>query len=80
MASRQVSQSALVLSEILAANTVTLADADGQFADVIEIRNDSKETIQLERYGLSNDKEQPLKWSFKYRIVRLNSSGISRTA
>lgn len=29
MASRQVSQSALVLSEILAANTVTLADADG---------------------------------------------------
>ena len=70
MASRQVSQSALVLSEILAANTVTLADADGQFADVIEIRNDSKETIQLERYGLSNDKEQPLKWQFPKRELK----------
>lgn len=68
-ASRVVEQSDLLLNEILPGNTVTMPAADGNYYDAIEIRNASDKAIDLTNYGLTNDKEEPLKWRFPARTL-----------
>ena len=48
----------------MASNGMSLADADGDFEDWIELYNGGQETINLEGYFLSDDEDEPLKWQF----------------
>lgn len=68
-ASRVAESTDLVLNEIMPANTVSIPDGDGDYADYIEIRNTSDTAINLLNYGLSNDRDAPLKWRFPERTL-----------
>jgi hypothetical protein len=59
------SDAQVVLNEIQASNTTTIADEDGDFEDWIELYNTStSDTISLSGFGLSDDYEQPYRWVF----------------
>ncbi len=52
----------LVINEIMADNTLTLSDSDGDYSDWIEIYNCGEIPADLSRYCLSDDENAPLKW------------------
>ncbi len=54
----------LVISEVMADNSTTLADEDGAFPDWIEILNPTAGTINLSGYFLTDDEAEPTKWAF----------------
>lgn len=54
----------VVLNEIMASNTVTIADNDGDYPDWVEIFNNGTDPVNLEGYGLSDDELMPYKWVF----------------
>ncbi len=51
-----------VLNELMASNTETLADDDGDFSDWIELYNPTGADILLGGYGLSDEEGEPFKW------------------
>jgi hypothetical protein len=53
-----------LINEIMASNTTTLMDQDGDYSDWIEIYNPSDTRINLSGYGLSDRPENPYKWIF----------------
>ena len=57
-------ESAVTLSEIMASNTETLQDPQGEFDDWIELRNDSDQPFDLSGFYLSDDPEYAQKWAF----------------
>lgn len=54
----------VVISEIMATNTRTIADAKGQFEDWIELHNTGSEPVDLAGAYLSDDPAIPKKWMF----------------
>lgn len=56
--------SALQLNELMASNTRTLVDKDGEYVDWIELHNTGDETIDLSQYALSDDPNNPIQWRF----------------
>ncbi|HKQ38067.1 MAG TPA: lamin tail domain-containing protein, partial [Verrucomicrobiae bacterium] len=54
----------LVINEILAANQTGLLDEDGGVEDWIEIYNRGTSTLDLSGWSLSDDPEDPGRWSF----------------
>ncbi|HTD86342.1 MAG TPA: lamin tail domain-containing protein, partial [Candidatus Binatia bacterium] len=54
----------LVINEILAANQTGLIDEDGDYEDWIEIYNRGTNTLDLTGWSLSDDPEDPGRWSF----------------
>jgi hypothetical protein len=54
----------VVINEVVAANISGLADEDGEYNDWIELYNKGSQTVNLQGYGLSDDKTIPLKWQF----------------
>jgi hypothetical protein len=56
----------LVINEIMASNSSTIADQDGEYDDWIELYNNSDEVINLEGYYLSDDGDELLKWAFPF--------------
>lgn len=54
----------LVISEFLAANRAGLADEDGETVDWIEIYNPGNRPVNLAGWSLTDDPEQPQKWTF----------------
>ena len=57
-------QSTVVFNEVMSNNEQTLTDEDGDFVDWIELYNPADVPIQLEGYGVSDDAEEPFKWTF----------------
>ena len=53
-----------VISEFMASNENTLADADGQYSDWIEIYNPSANDMNLAGWYLTDDKASLTKWTF----------------
>lgn len=58
------SSAQLVINEASNANGTTLLDADGDSPDWIELYNGSSTQINLDGYGLSDDENDLLKWTF----------------
>jgi hypothetical protein len=56
--------SPVVINELMASNTRTLADPQGQFDDWIELRNLTSEPVDLSGWFLSDNPEAPRKWQF----------------
>lgn len=56
--------SPILITEVMAVNTATLADENREYHDYIELYNRSNETIELAGWYLSDDVAYPRKWSF----------------
>lgn len=56
--------SPVMINEIMAGNTVTLRDEDGDYPDWVELYNSSEETIDLTGWGLSDTADDPKHWIF----------------
>ncbi len=54
----------LIISEIMAANRITLEDEDGEYPGWIEIHNPSLETRNLAGWSLTDNFRNPTKWTF----------------
>ncbi len=56
----------VVINEFVAANdsTSNIADQDGEFEDWIELYNNTDETVDLKDFYLSDNYDNPQKWSF----------------
>ena len=62
----------LVINEVMALNTKTLQDEDGDYPDWIEIHNTSASSINLKGYGLSDDSLNIFRWVFSDLIIPAN--------
>jgi hypothetical protein len=75
----------LHLNEIMSSNGSVLADEDGNFEDWIEILNRGDEPINLTGFGLSDDEDEPYKWTFPDTTIQSGefmliwASGKNRT-
>ena len=58
------SNSPVVLNEVMASNTSTIADPQGEFDDWIELRNVTGQEIDLTGHYLSDEPNNPRKWQF----------------
>ncbi len=54
----------LYLNEVMASNSITIADTDGDFEDWVEVFYDGDEALNLDGYGLSDDYDRPFRWVF----------------
>ena len=76
---------ALMISELMPVNRTTLADADGDYSDWIELYNGSNEAVDLSGYAISDDDADHKKWVFPQKILQpgeylvLFASGKDRT-
>ena len=52
------------INELMASNSITIPDEDGDYSDWIELYNPLTESIELTGYGLSDDLSNPFKWIF----------------
>ena len=78
----------VVINELMASNTSSIADAQGGHDDWIELYNISEQPITLAGMYLSDDRANPRKWQFPkqatiapkgYLIVWADSEGESQT-
>lgn len=53
----------VLINEIMSSNSITLADEDGDFSDWLELYNPTGVTIDPGGYGLSDDADEPMKWT-----------------
>jgi hypothetical protein len=58
-----------VINEFMAANTSTIADEEGEFADWIEITNRGDAAINLAGWSLTDDAGDLTKWQFPAEIL-----------
>ena len=73
------------ISEIVAANDKTLKDNFGETSDWIELHNPGSEPANLLGWGLSDELESPLKWTFpdvsippgKFLVVHASGNNIA---
>ena len=56
--------SPVVINEVMAGNTLTLMDADGDYSDWVELYNGSLDTVDLTGWGLSDTETNPKQWVF----------------
>jgi len=60
----QIFAQQIVINELMTLNTNSIQDEDGDFPDWIEIYNNDAQTINLNGFGLTDDRQQLNKWSF----------------
>ncbi|MCC5916193.1 MAG: CotH kinase family protein [Cryomorphaceae bacterium] len=63
----------IAINEFMASNRTTIADEDNDFEDWIEIYNFGTDTIDLDGYGLSDDANQPFRWTFPQISIAPNT-------
>ena len=56
--------SQVVINEIMSSNSTTFYDSYGDTPDWIELYNNSAADVNLYGYGLSDNIEEPFKWTF----------------
>lgn len=56
--------SPVIISEVMASNTATLADPQGEFDDWIELHNLTEQDVDLTGRYLSDEPNNPRKWAF----------------
>ncbi len=54
----------VLINEIMASNSDTIADEDGDYEDWIELYNAGEEVVELTGYYLSDSMDAPLRWQF----------------
>ena len=64
----------LMINEVMADNEATITDVDGDYSDWIELINPTNESINLEGFYLSDNREKPQKWPFPALIIESNAT------
>jgi len=64
VASMDASSIGLIIAEFQPSNKTTAKTRAGEFSDWVEIYNPTDREIDLSGFGLSDDREKPLKWTF----------------
>jgi hypothetical protein len=59
----------LAINEILASNRSGILDEDGERVDFIEVVNRGSEAVDLNGWGLSDEEDDPGKWTFPARVL-----------
>ena len=59
----------ILITEVLAANTRTVADDQGAYTDWIELHNPTDTTISLAGYTLTDDPDEPAKWRLPFTAL-----------
>ena len=62
--SRVVDDADLMITEVMSANRTTVLDENGAYSDYIEIYNAGQEAVSLLGYGLSDNADNLMKWTF----------------
>ena len=65
----RLGDSEVVISELLAKNSDTLVDEDGDSSDWIELYNGGIDAVDLDGWSLSDDEGRPRKWVFPARTL-----------
>ena len=60
----------LYINEIVASNSYSYKDSDGEFSDYIELYNDNSYDINLENYRLTDSIVDSNKWSFPHITIK----------
>ena len=60
----RISLSQVIITEFMAGNSHTLADADGDFSDWIELQNISATNVNLANWALTDSAGNPAEWLF----------------
>ena len=79
--------SGLVINEIMASNTISVADQDGEYDDWVELYNGNSFSLNLNGYYLSDNENDLTKWSFSnvsipandYLIVWCDTAGNTQS-
>ena len=61
---QKITAGQLVINELMASNLTTASDSSGEYADWLELYNNTSSTLVLDSLYASNDKANPLKWRF----------------
>ncbi len=83
-ASMSAGESELLVNEVMTSNVMTLTDDKGEYSDWVEITNTGNQDINLNGYGLSDNKNDALKWRFPDITIKAGQqlvvfcTGISR--
>ena len=56
--------SQVVINEIMSSNSTTFYDSYGDTPDWVELYNNGNADVNLSGYGLSDNMEEPFKWTF----------------
>lgn len=65
-----IKTSKLYISEIMASNSYTIKDEDGEYSDYIEIYNGYNYSINLDGCYLSDDEHETKKWMFSHITIK----------
>jgi hypothetical protein len=60
----------VVINEFMAVNDQTAADQDGEYDDWIELYNNDSLAVSLKGYHLSDNIDNPVKWTFPDTVIR----------
>jgi hypothetical protein len=63
----------LVINEIMAANSTSVADQDGEYDDWVELYNGGANSINLSGFHLSDNESDLTKWSFPNVVIQPNN-------
>ena len=63
----------IAINEVMGSNQTLIADEDGDFNDWIEIFNYGQNPVNLSGYGLSDNPNNPFKWTFPDVTIAPNS-------
>ena len=64
--------SGLVINEIMASNTISVSDQDGEYDDWVELYNGNSFSLNLNGYYLSDNENDLTKWSFSNVTIPAN--------
>ena len=59
----------ILITEVMAVNTRTVADDQGRYADWIELHNPTDTPISLAGYTLTDDPDEPAKWRLPFTAL-----------
>ena len=65
----QAASPGVLITEIQAANTRTVADDRGRYTDWIELHNPTDTPISLAGYTLTDDPDEPAKWRLPFTTL-----------
>lgn len=64
LAPLQTVAQSIAINEVMASNSMTITDQDGDYEDWVELYNYGTEDVSLEGFGLSDDYDNPFRWVF----------------
>jgi len=62
-------QTTVIINEVMSSNSSVLSDEDGMYEDWIELYNFGDEPVNLQGYGLSDQRSNLLKWVFPEFVI-----------